>query len=137
MLEVILFSFLTHLQEEVHEQGTIYERGTFVGNGVSWNVGIAEVEGGNAEAGIETERAIRHFEPNVLLSVGIAEGIEDCVKIGDVIVATKVYVRFFRLGLRCIHKSDLTGFEQKQDLSSIDSSLSILNKPELLRIDAS
>jgi TolB-like protein/nucleoside phosphorylase len=83
--------FLTHLQEEVHEQGTIYERGTFVGNGVSWNVGIAEVEGGNAEAGIETERAIRHFEPNVLLSVGIAEGIEDCVKIGDVVVATKVY----------------------------------------------
>lgn len=81
---------LTDLQEEIHSHGTIYERGKFVANGQSWEVGIAEVGAGNAGAAIETGRAIAHFKPDILFFVGIAGGIKD-VAIGDVVVATKVY----------------------------------------------
>ena len=75
------------LREEVHEQGTIYERGTF---GAEWEVGIVEIGAGNVGAALEAERAIAHFKPDVILFVGVAGGIKD-VAIGDVVVSTKVY----------------------------------------------
>ena len=81
---------LTNLREEMHPQGTIYERGQFPTGYSSWEVGIAEVGAGNAGAAIEAERAIGHFKPDVLLFVGIAGGIKD-VKVGSVEAATKVY----------------------------------------------
>jgi nucleoside phosphorylase len=81
---------LTNLQEEMHPQGTIYERGNFVANGQSWEVGIAEVGAGNAGAAVEAERAIAYFKPDILFFVGIAGGIKD-VEIGDVVAATDVY----------------------------------------------
>lgn len=81
---------LTDLQEEIHPQGTIYERGKFVSNGQAWEVGLAEVGAGNAGAAVEAERAIAYFKPDILLFVGIAGGIKD-VAIGDVVAATKVY----------------------------------------------
>lgn len=81
---------LTDLREEVHPQGTVYERGKFVGNERVWEVGIAQVGVGNVRASVEAERAIAHFKPDILLSIGIAGGIKD-VEIGDVVVATKVY----------------------------------------------
>jgi nucleoside phosphorylase len=81
---------LTDLQEQMHPQGTIYERGKFAANGREWEVGIAEVGAGNAGAAIEAERAIAYFKPDILFFVGIAGGIKD-VAIGDVVAATKVY----------------------------------------------
>jgi nucleoside phosphorylase len=81
---------LADLQEEMHPQGTIYERGKFVANATSWEVGIVEVGAGNAGAAGEAERAIAYFNPSVILFVGVAGGIKD-VAIGDVVVATKVY----------------------------------------------
>lgn len=80
----------TDLREEMHPQGTIYERGKFTANGREWEVGIAEVGAGNAGAAVEAERAIAYFQPDILLFVGIAGGIKD-VAIGDVVVATDVY----------------------------------------------
>lgn len=80
---------LMNLREEMHPQGTIYERGVFASK-ESWNVGIAEVGAGNAGTAVEAERAINYFKPDILLFVGIAGGIRD-VAIGDVVVATKVY----------------------------------------------
>lgn len=82
--------FLTEPQEEIHPQGTIYERGKFVTANQTWEVGIAEVGAGNAGAAVEAERAIAHFKPDILFFVGIAGGIKD-VQIGDVVAATKVY----------------------------------------------
>lgn len=81
---------LSDLQEEMHPQGSIYERGTFTVNGMCWQVGIAEMGAGNTGAAVEAERAIAHFNPDVLFLVGIAGGIKD-VGIGDVVAATKVY----------------------------------------------
>jgi nucleoside phosphorylase len=81
---------LTDLQEEIHPQGTIYERGKFVANGQIWEIGIAEVGAGTAGSAVEAERAITHFKPNTILFVGIAGGIKD-VDIGDVVAATEVY----------------------------------------------
>ncbi|MEQ9235175.1 phosphorylase family protein [Coleofasciculus sp. E2-BRE-01] len=83
-------TYLTGLQDDRPPQGTAYERGKFVANGQEWEVGIVEVGAGNVSAAVETERAIKHFKPDILFFVGIAGGIKD-VEIGDVVVATGVY----------------------------------------------
>lgn len=83
---------LSGLKEEIHpEVGTVYETGTFAcPNGKPWFVAILEIGAGNPNAATETERAASHFKPNVLLFVGVAGGLKD-VRLGDVVVATKVY----------------------------------------------
>jgi nucleoside phosphorylase len=82
--------YLTNLQEIIHTQGTVYERGTFESDGGVWDIGIVEIGAGNAGAALEAERAIAHFKPNVILFVGVAGGIKD-VKLGDVVASTKIY----------------------------------------------
>lgn len=78
-------------QEEMHPEGTIYERGAFVtANGQTWDIGLVEIGAGNSGAALEAERAIAHFNPDVALFVGVAGGIKD-VKLGDVVASTKVY----------------------------------------------
>ena len=81
---------LQALREEVHAQGTIYERGTFSANQQEWDVGIVEIGAGNVGVALEAERAIAHFKPDVILFVGVAGGIKD-VAIGDVVASTKIY----------------------------------------------
>ncbi|MEC4819140.1 MAG: hypothetical protein SAK29_38585, partial [Scytonema sp. PMC 1069.18] len=83
-------TYLTHLEEEIHPEGTIYERGKFVSNNQSWDVGIVEIGTGNAGGAFEAERAIAYFKPSVVLFVGVAGGIKD-VAVGDVVAVTKVY----------------------------------------------
>ena len=83
-------SHLSDLQEEIHPQGTIYERGKFSDPNAVWDVGIVEIGAGNPGAAMEAERAIAHFNPDVILFVGVAGGIKD-VALGDVVASTKVY----------------------------------------------
>lgn len=83
-------AYLTELREELHPQGTIYEKGKFVANGTVWDVVIVEIGAGNTGAAMEAERAINYFQPNVIFFVGVAGGIKD-VSLGDVVAATKVY----------------------------------------------
>jgi nucleoside phosphorylase len=83
-------SFISDLQEEVHEKGTVYTKGIFRGSNQVWEVIVAETGSGNVEAGLETERAINHYDPVVIFFVGVAGGVKD-VALGDVVAATKVY----------------------------------------------
>lgn len=80
---------LSDLREQTHEQGTVYEEGTFQGE-QSWDVALVEIGAGNVKTAAEAERAMQHFRPRVLLFVGIAGGLKD-VRVGDVVIATKVY----------------------------------------------
>jgi nucleoside phosphorylase len=81
---------LANLTEVVNPNGTIYERGDFVAEHQTWEIGIVEVGAGNAGAALEVELAIAGFQPDVILFIGIAGGIKD-VKLGDVVASTKIY----------------------------------------------
>ncbi|MBD2124734.1 NB-ARC domain-containing protein [Trichocoleus sp. FACHB-262] len=81
---------LVNLREEIHPQGTIYERGQFTADSQTWEVGIVEIGAGNPGAAVEAERALAYFSPDVVLFVGVAGGIKD-VAIGDVVASTKIY----------------------------------------------
>ena len=75
----------------VHEdRGTLYEIGTFAADHGTWTVPFAEAGPGNTSAGVELDRAVSVFSPDVVLFVGIAGGIKD-VALGDVVAADAVY----------------------------------------------
>src|SRR5712691_4663740 len=82
----------SHLQDlrEVIHKGTVYEKGKFIAEGGQYEVGIAQIRAGNARAAAEAERAIACFNPRIAFFVGVAGGLKD-VRLGDVVVATKVY----------------------------------------------
>jgi nucleoside phosphorylase len=73
-----------------HPDGTVYEYGRFTRGDAVWDVAIVETGQGNRPAATETQRAIGHFKPDVVLFVGVAGGRKD-VQIGDVVAADKVY----------------------------------------------
>lgn len=92
-LEVESRAVAEHLRpgRRLHEaRGTVYEIGVFAGAHGSWQVPLAEVGAGNTSAGIELDRAVAVFSPDVVLFVGIAGGVKD-VSIGDVVAADAVY----------------------------------------------
>lgn len=77
-------------EEEHPTKGDVYDRGLFYGERNNWDILVAEVGAGNTMCCLETERAIEHFNPSVVIFVGIAGGIKD-VTYGDVVVADKAY----------------------------------------------
>ncbi len=81
---------LARIREVIHPQGTIYECGTFTSEKQEWDIGIVEIGAGNVETALEAERAINYFKPILILFVGVAGGLKD-VRLGDVVLATKVY----------------------------------------------
>lgn len=82
---------LDNVREEIHpDSQTVYERGLFVSGQATWDVVIVETGQGNANAADETQRAIAHFNPGVVLFVGVAGGRKD-VAIGDVVAGDKIY----------------------------------------------
>jgi nucleoside phosphorylase len=82
--------YLTNVHEVIHPEGTIYESGTFIFKSQQWSVSLVETRAGNVNATLEVERAIRFLQPGIILFVGVAGGIKD-VKLGDVVVANKIY----------------------------------------------
>lgn len=75
---------------EHEERGTLYEAGTFVGELDTWKIVLVETGAGNTSAGVELERAISVFAPQVVFFVGVAGGRKD-VGLGDVVIANWVY----------------------------------------------
>lgn len=82
---------LRDLREEVDSQGVIYEVGGFHSTTDVWEIAIAQLGFGNTGTSVTAEKAIRRYQPNVLLIVGRAAGNKDRVALGDVVVATKVH----------------------------------------------
>jgi len=81
---------LTNLREERIQLDTPCERGEFFAGKRQWEVIVVETGAGTTRAATRTAYIIGHFKPQVVLFVGIAGGIKD-VKLGDVVVASKVY----------------------------------------------
>ncbi|MCB9610510.1 MAG: 5'-methylthioadenosine/S-adenosylhomocysteine nucleosidase [Polyangiaceae bacterium] len=81
---------LTDPKEEVHPKGTIYEVAPYPAENPFCRLAIVEVGAGNRGAAVAAERAIQHFSPRFVFFVGVAGGLKD-VKVGDVVLSTKVY----------------------------------------------
>jgi nucleoside phosphorylase len=97
--------------EEVDGTGTVYYRGKFE----NWDVVVVEAGPGNTSTAVLASVAAIHFSPNVSLFVGVGGGIKD-VKLGDVVVATKVYG--YESG-----KDTAGGFKPRPDLDRGDHPL--------------
>ena len=91
--------------ERHEEHGTLYEVGALPGTGGPWQVALAETGPGSTAAALQLERAVRVFEPEVAIFLGVAGGRKD-VALGDVVVADKIYD--YEWG-----KSTLAGFEPR------------------------
>ncbi|OXM59645.1 phosphorylase family protein [Amycolatopsis vastitatis] len=76
--------------DEREKNGTLYQVGTFATGHGRWVVALAQTGAGNTQAGIELERAISVFHPQIVLFVGVAGGRKD-VEPGDVVVADEIY----------------------------------------------
>ncbi|OXM48358.1 purine phosphorylase [Amycolatopsis thailandensis] len=73
-----------------HSAGTLFEIGELPGRPGS-KVATAVVGMGNLSAAPLTERAIAEFKPSTVIFSGVAGGLRDWLRLGDVVVATKVY----------------------------------------------
>lgn len=82
---------LSNRQEHTTEQGTIYEIGNFDIGADACTVAVVQTGMGNTLSAAATERALSLFKPSFAFFVGIAGGLHDELKIGDVVAANKVY----------------------------------------------
>jgi nucleoside phosphorylase len=76
-------------KEYLHRAGTRFEQAPLAATG--WSIVIAGAARGNHAAAILTERAITTFDPYAVLFVGVAGALQDDLRLGDVVVGTKVY----------------------------------------------
>lgn len=88
------FAAVAHFLEleknpEVYD-GAAYEFAVFNGKFHQYRIVLREPGMKNVDMALATERAIRYYNPQIVLLSGIAGGIKD-VSIGDVVVASKVY----------------------------------------------
>jgi nucleoside phosphorylase len=72
------------------EHGMLYEVGTLPGIRGSWQLALAETGPGSTAAGLQLDRAVRVFDPEIAIYLGVAGGRKD-VDHGDVVVADAVY----------------------------------------------
>jgi nucleoside phosphorylase len=84
-----VLQYLRDRDEEV-VRGAVFHTGFFDGETGPWRVIVGQPGAGNIPATLMMDRAINRFKPDVALFVGVAGGIKD-VRIGDVVVGTKIY----------------------------------------------
>jgi adenosylhomocysteine nucleosidase len=81
-----------HVKAEMifrHSAGTLFEMGVVAGtNNV---IALTRTGPGNTTTALITERAIAMFRPKALLFVGVAGALRNKVRLGDVVVSSKVY----------------------------------------------
>lgn len=92
-LEVERAAVVQHLADvrpHRHPTGTVFERGVLAGH-PDHHVVVGLTGAGNGAAAVITERALTEFHPSAVLFVGVAGGLRDWLRLGDVVVATRVY----------------------------------------------
>ncbi len=72
-----------------NEGGTIFERGRLPGT--RWSVVLAQTGPGNDNAAVVTRHAYDLYRPKVLFFVGVAGGLKDDLRIGDVVIGDRIY----------------------------------------------
>ena len=80
-----------NLREAVGSRGTVYDCGEFFANGRTWRIAVAQCGQGNVSAADLVHLASNHFNPDVLMFVGVAGSLKDDVELGDVVASTHVY----------------------------------------------
>lgn len=80
---------LTDIEKQVHTMGTRAETGRLPGT--SCRVVLLEMGEGTRGAATLTERVMSWFKPEAVLFVGTAIGLREDIRVGDVVIATKVY----------------------------------------------
>jgi adenosylhomocysteine nucleosidase len=80
---------LTDLRVHRHRAGTRFEIGRVSTSGCQ--VALALVGKGNHPAAVLAERAMAEFSPPAVLFVGVAGGLWPNIRLGDVVVASKIY----------------------------------------------
>ncbi|MBP2327222.1 nucleoside phosphorylase [Kibdelosporangium banguiense] len=81
---------VTGLRQHRHRAGTVFEAGVLADH-PDKHVAMAVLGAGNSGAAALTERAIAEFQPSVVMFVGIAGALRDWLRLGDIVVATKIY----------------------------------------------
>ena len=79
---------LRHVRR-VPVQGSEFEVGSLPGD--SARIVLGQSEEGIVAAAVLAAEAIREFEPRALVFVGVAGALKNDLRIGDVVVATKVH----------------------------------------------
>ncbi|MBE1533158.1 phosphorylase family protein [Actinomadura algeriensis] len=79
---------LTDLGEREHRTGTRFEVGRL--RGAECEIALVQVGRGNVRAGVIAERIIESFRPDLVLCAGVAGALHDDLRLGDVVVATRV-----------------------------------------------
>jgi nucleoside phosphorylase len=77
------------VRQEIHSAGTIFHLGRLLDS--PWRVVLTRTGQGNQQAAIIAERAISHYQPDLVMLVGVAGGLHTDLSLGDVVVAEKVY----------------------------------------------
>ncbi|MGV9300695.1 phosphorylase family protein [Amycolatopsis sp. NPDC003676] len=92
------------VRQEIHSAGTIFHLGRLLDS--PCRVVLARTGQGNQMAAVIAERAISHYQPDLVMMVGVAGGLHTDLSLGDVVVAEKVYA---------VHggKVDPTGFRAR------------------------
>lgn len=80
---------LADLRVRLHPAGTRFEVGR-IGQS-DCRVALALVGKGNHPAAVLAERAMAEFSPAAVLFVGVAGGLRTNIRLGDVVVASKIY----------------------------------------------
>ncbi|MEK8173617.1 5'-methylthioadenosine/S-adenosylhomocysteine nucleosidase [Streptomyces sp. M19] len=80
---------LTDVREIELAQGTRLDVGRIPGLG--WQVALAETGPTNTRTALIAQPAIEHFDAEAVFFVGVAGALKDDLRLGDVVVASKIY----------------------------------------------
>ncbi len=81
---------LVDIEVHEHDKGTLFDVGAIAGH-PEHRVAVGLTGAGTTTAATLTERARAEFSPTAMMFVGIAGGLRDWLRIGDVVVATKIH----------------------------------------------